>query len=71
MVLYDPVRVFFVAVMGASLTTALRTGTLWPMFPGVTRASAPRKFWLGIGCYSFFVAGFFVGVVLVVLGWIR
>jgi hypothetical protein len=65
---YDWLHVFFVAVMGASLTMALRTGTLWPVFPTVTRAAAPRKFWLGIGFYSFFVVGFFVGLVLVLLG---
>ena len=62
---YDWVHVLFVGVMGASLTMALRTGTLWPIFPNVTRAIAPRKFWLGIAFYSYFVVGFFVGLVLV------
>ena len=69
MVRYDYLHGFFVAVMGASLTMALKTGSLWPVFPTVTRAKAPRKFWLGIALYSFFVVGFFVGVLLVLSGW--
>ena len=71
MVQYDLVRVFFVAVMGASLTTALKTGSLAPIFPTVRRVEAPTKFWLGIGCYSIFIVGFFVGVLFVLLGWLR
>ena len=71
MVQYDWARVAFVAVMAASLTTALKIGSLAPMFRDVTRSNAPRKFWVGIGCYSFFVVGFFVGVLLVLLGWLR
>jgi hypothetical protein len=67
MVQYDWMRVFFVALMGASLTMALRTGSLWPVFPNVRRTEAPRKFWLGVAFYGFFVVGFFVGVVLVLL----
>jgi hypothetical protein len=65
---YDWVHLFVVAVMGASLTMALTTRTLWPIFPTVTRAAAPRKFWLGVGLYSFFVVSFFVGLILVLLG---
>lgn len=65
---YDWLHVAFVAVMGASLTMALRTGTLWPGFPTVTRKDAPKKYWLGVAIYGFFVIGFFVGVMLFLLG---
>jgi hypothetical protein len=65
MIQYDWLHVFFVAVMGASLTIALRSGTLWPVFPNVRRTAAPVKFWLGIAFYSFFVIGFLAGIVLV------
>jgi hypothetical protein len=45
----DWMQFFFVAVMGASATMSLRTGTLYPFFREVTRKSAPWKFcgWLG------------------------
>jgi len=71
MVQYDWLHVAFVAVMGASLTMALKTGTLRPVFPNVRRDEAPAKFWLGISFYSFFVVGFFAGLLLVLLGWWR
>ena len=64
MIEYDWLHVFFVAVMGASLTLALKRGSLWPVFPTVTRAEAPGRFWLGVGFYSFFVVGFFAGLIL-------
>jgi len=70
MVQYDLMHVALVAVAGASLTVGLRTGSLAPIFPTVTRAKAPGKFWLGIGCYSLFVIVFFVGLIFVLLGWV-
>ena len=57
--------------MGASLTMAFKTGTLWPVFPNVRRAEAPRKFWIGVAFYSFWVAGFVVGLLFFLMGWAR
>jgi len=64
---FDWLHVLFVAVLGATLTVAFKTGSLAPVFPGVTRQQSPRKFWLGVAFCSFFVVGFFVGVALVVM----
>jgi hypothetical protein len=63
---FDWLHVLFVAILGATLTTAFKTGSLAPVFPGVTRKGTPRKFWLGVAFCSFFVVGFFVGVVLLI-----
>ena len=38
--------IFFVAILGATLTVGLRTGSLAPFYPAVSRADAPRKFWV-------------------------
>jgi hypothetical protein len=67
MFLIDWAHFLLVAAMGASLTTALRTGSLAPFFPGVRRADAPFKFWLGIAFYSWFVIGFLGALVWVAL----
>jgi hypothetical protein len=42
-------RILGLALVGATATMGLKTGSLSPWFPAVTRADKPRKFWLGIG----------------------
>ena len=37
---------FVVALMATAVTVGLRTGSLAPYYPTVSRAEAPRKFWL-------------------------
>ena len=43
--------IVFVAMLGAALTVGLTTGSLAPIYPSVSRSTAPRKFWLVMfGC---------------------
>jgi hypothetical protein len=41
--------IFFVAALAAAATVGLRTGSLAPYWPSVSRAETPRKFWTVIG----------------------
>ena len=40
---------FVIALMAAAVTVGLKTGSLAPYYPMVSRAEAPRKFWLVMG----------------------
>jgi hypothetical protein len=42
-------RILGLALVGATATMGLKTGSLSPWFPAVTRTDKPRQFWLGIG----------------------
>ena len=42
------VNLFMLAILGATATMGLKTGTLGPLFPTVTRVETPKRFWLGI-----------------------
>jgi hypothetical protein len=39
----------FVAMLAATATVGLKTGSLWPMLPGITREEKPTAFWWAIG----------------------
>ena len=49
MVLAGVFGIFFLAVLGATATVGLRTGSLAPLFPALTRSETPGKYWFGIG----------------------
>jgi mannitol-specific phosphotransferase system IIBC component len=38
--------IFLLALFGAALTVGLRTGSLAPYYPTVSRDEAPAKFWI-------------------------
>jgi len=44
----DWFNLFVLAIMAATATVGLRSGNLAPVFPRVTRAETPRRYWLGI-----------------------
>ena len=49
--------IFIVAFIGTALTVGLRTGSLAPYYPTVSRTNAPVKFWLIMGaCAAVVVA---------------
>jgi hypothetical protein len=64
---FDWLHVLFVAVLGSALTMAIKTGSFAPVFPQVTRQETPGKFWLWVGFCSFFVVGFFVGIIFLLI----
>ena len=41
--------IFIVALLGTALTVGLRTGSLAPYFPAISRSETPSKFWLVMG----------------------
>lgn len=43
------VHLFFIALLAAAATVGLRTGSLAPYWPSVSRAGSPTKFWTVIG----------------------
>ena len=55
MFVVDWMNFFFVAIIGASATMSLRTGTLYPFFREVTRRDAPWKFWGWLGFCAWIV----------------
>ena len=38
--------IFFIVLLGATLTVGLTTGSLAPVYPAVSRTQAPHRFWL-------------------------
>lgn len=38
--------ILIIAMLGTALTVGLRTGSLAPYYPTISRAEAPAKFWL-------------------------
>jgi hypothetical protein len=45
------IGLLFVATLGALATIGLKTGSLAPLFPALTRSDTPVKFWLAVvGC---------------------
>lgn len=43
------VGLFFIALLAAAATVGLRTGSLAPYWPSVSRTEAPMRFWTVIG----------------------
>lgn len=41
--------IFVVALLGTALTVGLRTGTLAPYYPTISRFGSPSKFWFIMG----------------------
>ena len=39
------VGIFFIALLATAATVGLRTGSLAPYWPSVSRADAPARFW--------------------------
>lgn len=57
-------RVVGLDLVGATATMGLRTGSLSPWFPSVTRTDKPHQFWLGIGICIALVAASVGGLLL-------
>jgi hypothetical protein len=64
MVLAGIAGIFFVAILGATATVGLRTGSLAPLFPEISRAETPVKFWFGIGSCAAIILAFALNLVL-------
>ena len=45
MMLTGLIGIFILAMIGATVTAGLITGSLAPVYPTVSRANAPRTFW--------------------------
>ena len=49
------IGLFLVAFFGATLTVGIKTGSLEPMYPGISRAERPRWFWFIVSFAAFVV----------------
>jgi len=56
------IGVFIVAFLGATVTVGLQTGSLAPVYPGVSRADAPLRFWSIMTVAAVFVAANVIGL---------
>ena len=50
------VGIFLLAMFGAALTVGLRTGSLAPYYPTVTRSGTPGKYWVTMAACAAIIA---------------